>query len=120
MVVCALAPSLAALADARDATPVTGIKLTERGRLHLSVSANFGLDNNSNYVPWELTTARTTTDRARIGSSPEVPIPQSRPHPDRVLSVPHRTRLVAVRPVAEPGDSGGPFLRQRQRVVELL
>jgi len=107
VVVCALAPSLHALADARDATPVTGIRLSERGRLHLAISANMGLDSNPNYVPWELTTARTTTDRARIGSSPEVPIPQYLPHPNKVLFGFPPDVFVAVRPsmtLVIPGD----------------
>jgi hypothetical protein len=96
-----------AWADAKDATMETGVRLGEKGRLHLSLAANLGIDSNPNFIPWELMTARQNGETASFFNGPAVSVPRGLLHPNKVIFSFPPDAYVAVRPsvnLSLPGD----------------
>jgi hypothetical protein len=96
----ALGAANLAFADAADAGGATGIRIGEKGRLHLGVSASAGVDSNPNIAPYWLGLARTPGgERANFASvGPSFTVPQWAPHPNKILFNYPPDVFLAVRP----------------------
>jgi hypothetical protein len=90
----------AAHADAGEAGAVTGIRLSERGRLHLGLGVSTGVDTNPNVAPYWLVLSRQPSgEREALASvGPQMTIPNWAPNPNKVLFRYPPDVFVAVRP----------------------